>query len=153
MSIREKLNAKMKDAMRNKDQIALSTIRLINAAIKDRDISERSSGHAEGISENDILSLLQSMIKQRNESVKIYRESKREDLAEREEEEIKIISEFLPKQMDDGEVENIVVSLIKEVKAESIKDMGKVMAEIKRRYAGQVDMTKASGVVKQKLVG
>ncbi len=153
MTIREKLNAKMKDAMKSKDQIALSTIRLINAAIKDRDISERSSGHAEGISENDILSLLQSMIKQRNDSVKIYTEGGRDDLADREKKEIEIISEFLPKQMNDSEVEDAVGKLIKEVKAESIKDMGKVMAEIKKRYAGQVDMTKASSVVKQRLAG
>ena len=151
MSIREDLNNKMKQAMKDKNQVALSTIRLILAAIKDRDISERSSGHAEGITDNAILSLLQSMIKQRKESEKIYAESGRDDLAEREMIEIEVISKFLPKQMDENEIDNVVALSIEEIGASSIKDMGKVMATIKTKYAGKLDMSKASKIVKEKL--
>lgn len=151
MDKRGEFNAKMKDAMRSKDQIAVATIRLILAALKDKDIVARSQGQTEGIPENEILSMLQSMIKQRKESAKTYAEAERFDLAEREETEIKVIEEFLPKQFSDAEVEDKIDAVIKELDASHIKDMGRVMAELKTRYAGQMDMGKASGTVKQKL--
>lgn len=153
MPIREELNTKMKEAMREKKQVSLSTIRLILAAIKDKDISERVSGHAEGISNDNILSLLQSMIKQRNDSVKTYQAGNRQDLVDREIEEIGIITDFLPKQLGESEIAQAVKKIVDEVGADSIKDMGKVMGALKKNYAGQLDMGKAGGVVKTILAG
>lgn len=153
MSKREDFNSALKEALKAKDQVALSTIRLILAALKDRDISVRGHGNAEGVSESEILSMLQSMIKQRNESSKTYREAGRPELADREEAEIKVIEGFLPKQMDEDEVAKVIEELIAKTGASDIKDMGKVMAELKNRYAGQLDMGKAGGTVKQKLAG
>jgi len=151
MSKREDFNSALKEALKNKDQVAMSTIRLIMAALKDRDITARGNGNAEGISEGEILSMLQSMIKQRQESSTTYRENGRPELADREEAEIAVIQKFLPKQMDDDEARKAIDEIITEVNAESIKDMGKVMAELKTRYAGQLDMAKAGGMVKAKL--
>lgn len=153
MDIRTQLNTDLKTALKAKDQTTMSTIRLIVAAIKERDIGERGKGHAEGILDNDILSLLQTMIKQRKESAKIYLEAGRPELADREEQEIIVIEKFLPKQMNDNELASAVASLITEVGANSVKDMGKIMAALKQQYAGQIDMTRASAVVKDKLVG
>lgn len=151
MTKREELTTALKTALKSKDQIAMSTIRLITAAIKDRDIAARGTGNAEGIGEAEILSLLQSMIKQRHESSKTYMDNARPELAERELAEIKIIETFLPVQMSDDEVSAAIDAAIKDVNAESIKDMGKVMAALKEKYAGQMDMAKAGGVVKTKL--
>lgn len=151
MEKREEFNIKLKEAMRNKEMAAVSTIRLILAALKDRDISARGQGNAEGISETDILSMLQSMIKQRKESVKMYRDGGREDLATAEESEIVIIEQFLPQQLSDDEVAAEIDRLIAELDAKDIKDMGKVMGKLKSDYAGQIDMGKAGGLVKQKL--
>jgi uncharacterized protein YqeY len=148
---REELNAALKEAMKSKDEIAVSTIRLILAALKDRDIALRGQGKAEGIVEAEILSMLQSMIKQRLESAKIYKDAARSDLSEREEAEIKVIERFLPKQLDESDATKAVEALITELGAKDIKDMGRVMAELKARYAGQMDMGRASGLVKQKL--
>ena len=153
MSLREQLNADLKTALKAKDQMTMSTIRLIVAAIKERDIAERGKGHAEGIGEGEILSLLQTMIKQRRESANIYREGGRPELAEREDCEVEIIERFLPKQMNDNELSDAISSLIEETGANSIKDMGKIMGALKSKYAGQVDMTRAGAVVKEKLVG
>lgn len=151
MTKREELTTALKTALKSKDQIAMSTIRLITAAIKDRDIAARGTGNAEGIGEAEILSLLQSMIKQRHESSKTYMDNARPELAERELAEIKIIETFLPVQMSDDEVSAAIDAAIKDVNAESIKDMGKVMGALKEKYAGQMDMAKAGGVVKTKL--
>ncbi len=151
MDKRGEFNAAMKEAMKNSNKIAVATIRLILAALKDKDIVARAEGKAEGISENEILSMLQSMIKQRKESSKTYAEAERFDLAEREETEIKIIQTFLPQQLDEDEAGEAIDALIKEMDAQDIKDMGRVMAELKTRFAGQMDMGKASGLVKQKL--
>lgn len=153
MTKREEINSAMKEALKNKDQIALSTTRLINAALKDKDINARGSGNAEGISDGEILSMLQSMIKQRLESAKTYADAGRPELAEREEAEIKVIESFLPKQMNDDEVSAAIDKIIAESGAADIKAMGKVMAELKAQYAGQMDMGKAGGLVKQKLAG
>lgn len=151
MSTREKINTAMKDALKNKEMERVSAIRLITAAIKDKDIASRTEGRNEGIDESAILSLLQSMIKQRNESAKIFRENNRPELAAKEEGEIAVIEAFLPKQLSDEEVAGVIEGIIASTGASSIKDMGKVMAELKANYAGQIDMGKAGGVIKQKL--
>ena len=141
----------MKEAMKNKNQTALSTIRLINAALKDRDITARGNGKADGIEESEILSMLQSMIKQRQESAKTYCDAGREELAEREEAEIEVIKQFLPQQLSEDEVKAAIQTIIADTGAESIKDMGKVMGVLKSQYAGQVDKGKAGGLVKELL--
>ena len=151
MSTREKINAAMKDALKNKEMERLATIRLIIAAIKDKDINSRTDGRNDGIDESGVLSLLQSMIKQRNESSKIFRENNRPELADKEDAEIRIIESFLPKQLSDDEVAKIVGEIIASTGAAGIKDMGKVMGELKAKYAGQLDMGKAGAVIKQKL--
>ena len=153
MSKREEINSALKTAMKEKDQVALSTIRLINAALKDRDINARGTGNADGIADGELLAMLQSMIKQRLESSKTYRDAGREDLASREEAEIKIIEGFLPRQMSEEEVSAAIDAIIAETGAADIKAMGQVMGELKTRYAGQMDMGRAGGVVKAKLTG
>lgn len=150
MSIREDLSLALKQALKDKEQVKMATVRLILAALKDRDITARGNGK-EAIEENEILSMLQSMIKQRKESAKTYADAGRPELAEREEAEIVVIEGFLPKQMNDNEVDAAVSGIITEVGAASIKDMGKVMGELKSRYAGQMDMAKVGGLVKEKL--
>ena len=151
MGKRTEINDALKAAMKKKDSISVSTIRLIMAAIKERDIMARSQGHAEGISDKEILSLLQSMIKQRRESSQTYKDAGRPELAEREEQEIEVINQFLPRQMSEDELKTTVESLINDLGVSDIKDMGREMAELKSRYAGQIDMSKASGIVKEKL--
>lgn len=150
MSKREEFNTNLKEAVKNKNQIAMATLRLIIAALKDRDIEARTKGQ-EGISEEEILSMLQSMIKQRKESAKTYAENGRPELAEREEAEIKVIQEFLPRQLSAEETAFVIDAVIAETGAADIKDMGKVMGVLKSKYAGQLDMGKAGGLVKQKL--
>lgn len=151
MDLRTKISAELKIALKDKDSVRSSTIRLIMAALKDRDIAARSQGHADGIPENDILSMLGTMIKQRQESMKTYRDAGREELAVREEQEIKIIQEFLPAQLSEAEVEEIIGDLMAEHDVSEMKDMGKVMAVLKSDYAGQIDMAKASSLVRKKL--
>ena len=151
MTLREEFNSKLKDSIKTKDQVAVSTIRLMLAALKDRDIAAKSKGNTEGISDTEIMAMLQSMIKQRNESIRVYREAGREELAEREEAEVEVINQFLPKQLDDAEVNAIIEAKIIAVGADNIRDMGKVMNVIKTEYAGQIDMSKAGALVKQKL--
>lgn len=151
MDKRAEFNTAMKNAMKNKDQVALSTTRLILAALKDKDIVARTDGRGDGASDAEILSMLQSMIKQRAESVRIYRDAGREDLAVREEQEIKVIESFLPQQLSDAQVSSAIDNMIAECGAADIKDMGRVMAELKTRYAGQMDMGQASKMVKDKL--
>jgi uncharacterized protein YqeY len=153
MDKRTEFTDSLKEAMKSRDEVRTGTIRLILAALKEKDIDSRGSGKAEKIGEPEILSMLQSMIKQRNESMETYRKAGREDLAGREEAEIAIIKGFLPQQMNDNEVTEAVEGLVKELNASDIKDMGKVMAALKTRYAGQMDMAKAGGVVRQKLAG
>lgn len=151
MTKREEFSAALKEAMKNKDQATLSTVRLIQAALKDKDIAARSNGNADGISEAEILSMLQSMVKQRAESAKTYRDANRPELADKEDAEIAIIEGFLPKQMSEDEAVAAIEAVIKDIGAADIKDMGKVMNELKARYAGQLDFGKAGGTVKQKL--
>lgn len=151
MALREQFNEQMKAAMRAKDQRRLSTVRLINAALKDRDIANRTETSREGIGEDEILSLLAKMIKQREDSAEQYEKGNRPELAAAEREEIAIIREFMPKQMDADEAKAAAVSVIAELGASSVKDMGKVMAALKERYAGQMDFAKASATVRELL--
>lgn len=149
--LRSRLQDALKEAMRAKDQRAVATVRLIMAALKDRDIAARSKGQADGISDDEILSMLQSMIKQRRESIQLYEQGGRLELAEREGEEIEVIQRFLPRQMDEAEADAAIDAAIADLGAAGLKDMGRVMAALRERHAGQMDFGKASGVVKQKL--
>jgi hypothetical protein len=148
--MRETVMSALKDAMRSGDKVRLGAVRLIQAAIKDRDIEARGAGKAQA-SDDELLSLLQKMIKQRQESASIYRTNARPELAEQEEAEIAVIQSFLPKQMSDDEVHAAISAAIAETGAASMKDMGKVIAQLKERYAGQMDFGKASGLVKTAL--
>ena len=149
--LRTQINNIYKAAMKRKETIAVSTLRLIQAAIKDRDIAARSKGNTDGISDDEVLSLLQSMIKQRRDSIDAYEKGGRMELAQQEAEEISIIEGFLPAQMNDDEIAAAVDSVISDVEATTLKDMGKVMATLKEQFAGQMDFGKASGAVKAKL--
>jgi hypothetical protein len=153
MSLRTRFQENLKQAMYGRDEMTVGTLRLVIAAMKDRDIAARSKGNWEGITDEEILSMMQSMIKQRHESIKMYEMGKRQDLADRENIEIKIIETFLPKQLSDDEVKNAIIEAVQAVGATGIKDMGKVIAEMKEKYAGQIDFSKASGMVKEKLMG
>ena len=149
--LREKLTEAMKDAMRAKDQASLGTIRLIIAKLKDVDIAARTEANREGVADDKILSMMQGMIKQRNESVALYEKGGRADLADKEKAEIAVIERFLPQQMDEAAVEAAVREAIAAAGATSVKDMGGVMAALKSKYAGQMDFAKASAAVKKTL--
>ena len=149
--LRARLNDELKAAMKAKDQRAVSTVRLILAALKDRDIAARGKGNTDGISEEEIGDLLHKMVRQRRESIELYEQGNRQDLAQQEREEIGIIERFLPKQMDEADMGAAVSAVIAEVGARSIKDMGRVMAALKQRHAGQMDFSKAGALVKQRL--
>jgi uncharacterized protein YqeY len=151
MELRAKVTAAVKQAMKNKEQSRLSTLRLINAAIKDRDIAARAQGNDEGVDEAEVLSILGKMVKQRRESAKTYEEGGRLDLAEREVAEIEVIEEFLPKALSDDEVTAAIADAIAEVGAESIRDMGRVMGVLKGKYTGQIDFGAAGAMVKEQL--
>jgi len=141
----------MKTAMKAKDTHTLSTIRLILAALKDRDIAARAKGNQDGISDDDILSLLQAMIKQRHDSIEMYEKGGRLELAEQEAGEIEIIKQFMPEQMDDATMAAAIDAMVAEIGAASLKDMGKVMARLKELHAGKMDFSKASAIVKGRL--
>ena len=147
--IRNQLNSAMKDAMKSGDKETLSTIRLIISSLKQKDIDGRATGNPDGISDTQILQLLQTMIKQRRESTEIFEKAGRHDLADKEKNEIIAIEKFLPKQMDDAAIKSAIESAIKSAEAASPKDMGKVMAVLKDQYAGQMDFGKASQLVKE----
>ena len=149
--MRDILDKSLKDAMRARDTQKISTIRLINAAIKDRDIAIRSEDNLEGVSDREILSILSKMIKQRKESAKQYEEGGRLELAQQEFEEIEIIENFLPRQLDLNEIEQIVKKIILEINANSLRDMGKVMSLLKENYSGKMDFGKAGVVAKELL--
>ena len=151
--MRERIAQAMKDALKSKDQAALSTIRLISAALKDRDIAARSDNNHDGISDDEILSMLQTMIKQRNESAKMYEDGGRPELAAAEQAEIELIKQFLPEQLSHDDIEKAIKDAVAEAGASSIKDMGKVMAHLKEHYAGQMDFSAGSQMVKAALMG
>jgi uncharacterized protein YqeY len=150
--LREDINNALKDAMKAGDARRVSTLRLINSSLKNADIDARGQGKPP-LTDEDILSVLQKMIKQRQESAELYEKGNRPDLVTQEREEIAIISGYLPKQMTDQEINDTIASLVKEVGATAMKDMGKVMAAIKERYAGKLDVAKASAAVKKLLSG
>ena len=148
---RSQLSDALKDAMRAKEACAVSTLRLILAALKDRDIAARGKGNSDGIGEGEILDLLQKMVRQRHEAIELYRKGGRQDLVDRETAQIEVIRRFLPKQMDEAEVQSAVQEVIAELEAATIKDMGRVMGALKERYAGRMDFAKASALVKAQL--
>jgi uncharacterized protein YqeY len=149
--MRERLNAAMKQAMLDKEKNRLGTLRLILAAIKDRDIAVRSDGNMDGVSDDDILGIMTKMVKQRIDSASTYEQAGRLELAEQERSEIKVIEEFLPKQLSEDETRAAVQEAITAVGATCVRDMGKVMGALKAKYAGQMDFGKAGGAVKELL--
>ena len=151
MALRDKLQTALKDAMRAKAVDRLSALRLINAAIKDREIATRVDGETTPVKDDDILSILGKMVKQRQESAHAYEEGGRLELAEKELSEILVIGEFLPRQLDDSEVTAAIVDAIAACLATSIRDMGKVMAELKGKYTGQMDFSAVGPRVKNML--
>jgi uncharacterized protein YqeY len=151
MDLRASIMAATKQAMKDKAANRLSTLRLISAAIKDRDIAARAEGNDEGVGDDELLAILGKMTRQRSESAKTYEEAGRIDLAERELEEITVIEEFLPRQLDEGEVDAAIDAAIRTVGAESIRDMGKVMGELKGKYTGQMDFGSVGAKLKGKL--
>ena len=148
--LRENINNAVKDAMRAKDERKLSTLRMVNSTIKNADIAARGEGKPP-LSDADLLGVFQKMIKQRQESVEMYKKGERADLVKQEEEEIAIISAYLPKQMSEQEMTAAIEAAIAETGAAGMKDMGKVIGVLRAKYAGQMDFGKASGVVKAKL--
>ena len=151
MSIKEKINDEYKTALKSKDKNKISTYRLILSGIKDLDISNRSGPNKKETDDEDIKKLLKKMIKQRNESVEIYKKNKREDLLKIEQGEIDLLSTYLPKQLSEEETKKICSEVISKVGAQSIKDMGKVMGELKKNYSDSVDFSKAGSMLKELL--
>lgn len=146
--LRETLTQSLKDAMKAKDARRVSTLRLILAALKDRDIASRTRADGAGVSDDEILQMLQTMIRQRRESIDLYKKGGRQDLAAQEQEEIVIIEGYLPRQMSEDEIRAAGLEVAAEIGAKGIKDMGRVMAAIKQRYAGRLDAGKAANIVK-----
>ena len=149
--LRTELNDAMKDALRNKDERALSTLRMVLAKMKDQDIAARPKGNTTGISDDEIRAMMQGMIKQRRESVALYQQGNRPDLVKQESEEIAVIERFLPKQMSEEEMKTAITSAIAAVDAKTIKDMGKVMGALKKDFTGQMDFAAAGAMVKSLL--
>jgi|TARA_Y100000991_G_scaffold184547_1_gene148404 hypothetical protein len=151
MSIKEKINDEYKTALKSKDKNKISTYRLILSGIKDLDISNRSGPNKKETDDEDIKKLLKKMIKQRNESVEIYKKNKREDLLKIEQGEIDLLSTYLPKQLSEEETKKICSEIITKVGAQTIKDMGKVMGELKKNYSDSIDFSKAGSMLKELL--
>jgi uncharacterized protein YqeY len=151
MALREDINNALKDAMKSGDKLKVSTFRLMNAAIKERDIQNRTAGPDAGVADAQILEVFAKMVKQRQESLTAYEQAGREDLARQERGEIEIIQSFMPKQLSDDEMKAEIAKVIAETGAQSVKDMGKVMGALKQRYAGRMDFAKAGGIVKSLL--
>ena len=150
--MRDRIDIAFKEAMKAKDKTRLATLRLVTAAIKDRDIASRTEGDGgEGVSDAEIIQILGKMVKQREESIRAYEEAGRLELAEREQAEIDVIREFLPRPLTSAEVEKAIAAAIKETGASSIRDMGAVMGTLKSRYAGQMDFSKVGAAVKSAL--
>ena len=149
--LRTRLSDALKTAMKGKDAPTVSTLRLIMAALKDRDIAARGKGNKDGIPEEEILGLLQSMIKQRHDSIALYEKGGRMELAQQEAEEIAIIEEYLPQQMSDDDIAAAIDVVIEDAGAATLKDMGKVMAGLKEKHAGSMDFSMASAMVKERL--
>lgn len=149
--LRTELNDALKQALKNREKEAAATLRLVLAALKDRDIAARTDGGADGISEEQIQHMLQKMVRQARESAETYDKAGRQDLADKERAEARVIERFLPKQLDEAETAEAVDGVIDELGAASVKDMGKVMAALRERYAGRMDFGKASALAKARL--
>lgn len=149
--LRDQINEALKNAMRQKDERVVSTVRLVISKMKDLDIAARPKGNATGINDDEIQSMLQGMIKQRRESVGLYEKGNRPDLVQQETQEIAIIERFLPQQMSEADTQAAIRQILSETGAKDIKDMGRVMAELKKKYAGQMDFAQASSLVKNQL--
>ncbi|PJE32614.1 Yqey-like protein [Pseudooceanicola marinus] len=151
MQVRERVNTALKQAMKDRAGDRLCTLRLISAAIKDRDIATRGEGSEEGVGEDEVLAILGKMVKQRQESARVYEEGGRIDLAQQELEEIEVIEEFLPRRLSEDEVENAVDEAVSATGANSIRDMGRIMGHLKSRYSGQMDFGSVGAKVKARL--
>ncbi|MBE6443224.1 MAG: GatB/YqeY domain-containing protein [Alphaproteobacteria bacterium] len=150
--LREDLQNALKTAMLAKDTVTTSAVRMIIAGQKEKDVEARGKGAKEA-TDAELMAMMQGMIKQRNDSIKMYIDGNRPELAEKEKAEIAIIERFLPKQMTEDEIETVIKDIIVEVGASSMKDMGKIMGVLKAKYAGQLDMGKANGIIKASLTG
>lgn len=151
--MREEINAAVKAAMKAGEKARLGTLRMMASAIKDKDIAGRTEGKADGVSDGEIAELLAKLVKSREDSARLYDEGGRPELAAKEREEIAVIREFMPRQMDEAEAEAAIAALVGELGAAGPKDMGRVMAALKERFSGKMDFSKASGLVKAALVG
>jgi len=149
--LRQRLSEALKEALKSRDERATATVRLILAALKDKDIARRTQGKGEGLDDQEISGLLQSMIKQRRESIAMFEKGGRADLVEKEQGEIAVIERFLPQQMSEAEMAEAVRAVVAELGIASVKDMGKAMAALKERYAGRMDLSKASGLIRQSI--
>ena len=151
MSLKSKIENDYQNSLKSKDKGKISTYRLILASIKDLDIANRSGPKKKETDDNDVKQLLKKMIKQRSESIEIYKKNNREDLLKVEENEVSILSNYLPKQLSDEETKNICLEIVKKINAQSIKDMGKVMGELKKNYSDNLDFSKAGAILKEVL--
>ena len=151
MSLKSKIESDYQNSLKSKDKGKISTYRLILASIKDLDIANRSGPKKKETDDNDIKQLLKKMIKQRSESIEIYKKNNREDLLKVEENEVSILSNYLPKQLSEEETKNICLEIVKKINAQSIKDMGKVMGELKKNYPDNLDFSKAGAILKEVL--
>ncbi|WP_324753046.1 GatB/YqeY domain-containing protein [Roseovarius sp. Pro17] len=151
-TLRDRINTALKQAMRDKDSARLATLRLINAAIKDQEIAARGTGGETQLSDDDVLAILGKMTKQRHESVRAYEEAGRIDLAEREQQEVAVIAEYLPRQLTADEADAAIEAAIQETDATSIRDMGKIMGVLKAKYTGQMDFGVVGPKIKDRLI-
>ena len=151
MSLKSKIESDYQNSLKSKDKGKISTYRLILASIKDLDIANRSGPKKKETDDNDVKQLLKKMIKQRSESIEIYKKNNREDLLKVEENEVSILSNYLPKQLSDEETKNVCLEVVKKINAQSIKDMGKVMGELKKNYSDNLDFSKARAILKEVL--
>lgn len=151
--MREEINAAVKAALKAGEKARLTTLRMMGAAIKDKDIAVRADGRADGIADGEIAELFAKLVKSREDSAKLYDDGGRPELAAKEREEIAVIREFMPRQMDEAEAKAAITALVAELGAAGPKDMGRVMAALKERFSGKMDFSKASGLVKAALVG
>ena len=151
MSLKSKIESDYQNSLKSKDKGKISTYRLILASIKDLDIANRSGSKKKETDDNDIKQLLKKMIKQRSESIEIYKKNNREDLLKIEENEVGILSNYLPKQLSDEETKNVCLEVVKKLNAQSVKDMGKVMGELKKNYSDNLDFSKAGAILKEVL--
>lgn len=151
MGLRDQINEMLKTSIKSQQKRRVATLRLVNAAIKDRDIAARTNGSGEGVDDGQVLDILAKMVKQRRESEKIYEDAGRAELATQEAEEIEIIQEFMPKQLSEEEMRAAVAQIVGEIEAKSLKDMGRTMGALKERFAGRMDFSKAGAMVKAHL--